>query len=291
MNRILDFQQNPVEILSLEELKLTVDECTTGNRPFNGITHYNLWCEIASLLVKRNIPFTIDPIHATDSRNRMMPGVSIIPALEQKYGKASLQSHLLRRVIGRIRLTGYANEEHGSGIAINFHQAGIDVAYGMNVWVCGNLNIYGDTFLHTYGTDSVPLNKLLEVVEDWTFKLDDFRQTDIGVTEMMKQVRLDQLVAVPSLVGKLAMLAVRSAYIDSKTPSPLNISQVSTFTRNLLTMQKTALQQDITVWELMNLATDIIKPGRMNTQDILQQGHALGSFFTREYLPEAEIHY
>jgi hypothetical protein len=286
MSRILDFQINPVEYLELDELKLSVDECNTGNTPCNGITHYNLWCEIANLLMQRNIRFKVEPIAATDSKNRVMPGVSIIPAMEDKYGKGSIQSHLLRRVIGKITLPEYADEEHGSGLAINFHQTGIDIAYGMNVWVCGNLSIYGDTFIRSYGKDSVPLKKMYEIISDWLYQMDAFRNTDVSVVGQMKQQLLDHTVAIPSLVGKLAMQAVRAAYLDSRVVAPLNIGQVSTFTKNLLTDHGNELQEDVSVWHLMNLATDIIKPGKMNAQDILHQSHAIGRFFTGEYMPE-----
>ncbi len=286
MNRSLNFQDNPVEVLSLTELKSTVDECSTGNKPFNGITHYNLWCEIANVLEKRNITYRIEDIAATDSRNRVMPGVSIIPAMEEKFGKGSIQSHLLRRVIGKITLPEFSDESHGSGIAINFHQSGIDIAYGMNVWVCGNLNIYGDTLIQTYGNKSVPLNKMFEIISDWTYKMERFRETDLRIMNKMQQIGLDKLVAVPSLVGKLTMMAVKSAYLDSRFVSPLNIGQVSTFTKNLLKDHESTLHEHVSVWDLMNLATDIIKPGKMNAQEILHQSHALGQFFTSEYLPE-----
>ncbi len=288
MNRILDFQQNTVEYLELDELRLTVDECNTGNTPCNGITHYQLWCEIASLMEKRNIKYQIEPIAATDSKNKVMPGVSILPAMEDKYGKKSIQSHLLRRVIGKITLPEYSDQENGSGLAINFHQQGIDIAYGMNVWVCGNLSIFGDTIIYTYGKGSVPLSKLLEIISDWTYQMGDFRNTDISVVNHLRDRYLDHQIAVPSLVGKLAMMAVKSAYLDSRLIAPLNIGQVSTFTKNLLTKHENVLQQDISAWDLMNLATDIIKPGKMNAQEILHQSHAIGNFFTEEYL-EPEV--
>lgn len=284
MNRNLDFQQNTVEYLELEELKHTVDECNTGNTPCNGITHYQLWCQIGELLEKRNIRYQIEPIAATDSKNKVMPGVSILPAMEEKYGKNSLQSHLLRRVIGKITLPEFSDQDNGSGLAINFHQQGIDIAYGMNVWVCGNLNIFGDTFISTYGKGSVPLSKVFEIISDWTYQLSEFRKTDLTVVEQFKQKYLEHQIAVPSLVGKLAMMAVKSAYVDTKLIAPLNIGQVSTFTRNLLTKHERTLHQDISVWELMNLATDIIKPGKMNVQEILHQSHAIATSLKRSTL-------
>ena len=288
-SRTLDFNTNKVEYLTLQELKSTIDENNTSSKPFNGITHYALWDQLCELADKRNVKFEIDKIAVTDSKNRMFPGVSIFPKEEEIYGRNALEAHLLRRVIGKISFPEYSDSEHGSGIAINFHQGGVELAYGNNVHVCSNLNIYGETHIATFGKNSIPLLKMFDVYEDWLYKLSDFRENDIKVINMMKDMYVEKGIATDNLIGKLMQEAVKTAYLDSTIVSPLNIGQVSTFTKNLLKSGIMASGGHISVWELDNIATEIIKPGTMNSQDLLLQSAAIGKFFKNEYLPQRQI--
>lgn len=282
--RTLSFENGHHEELTLEELKQTVNERNTIGKPFNGITHYDLYDKILEITDKRNIKCEVGTIFATDSRNKVLPGISTFPHLEEQFGKGSLESFLLRRVIGKISFPDFSNDDSGAGIAINFHQRGIEMCYGQHVWICGNLSIHGNTFMSTYGEHSIPLEKIFDVYEDWLFKLSDFRNNDLKVMNKMKDTWIEPVVAIPELVGKLSILAVKSAYLDSKLVAPLNIGQVSSFTKNLLKTHGSVLTEAVNVWELTNLATEIMKPGKVNSEEILWQSNAIGKFFVEEYL-------
>ena len=282
MNRILDFNTNKVEVLTLEELRSTVNEHNTGNRPFNGILHTQLWDGMCEIFEKNHVRYNVGDIYSSDSKNRIMPGVSILPAYEDKFGKGALETHLLRRVFGKISFPDFEDPDHGSAIALNFHQSGIELAYGNHVRVCQNLNIYGENFIRTYGENKVDVMKTFDIVENWVHKLSDFRENDYRVIEQMQDTRI---VNVHGVIGKLLELAVTNAYIDSTLDVPLNIGQCSTFTKNMLKDHKDVLNGSLSVYEMQNLATDIIKPYNMNSQELLCQGNAIGRFFT-EMLPE-----
>lgn len=283
--RTLNFTENKVEYLTLDELKQTINEHNTGSKPFNGILHTEFYDRTIDILERNRVNYVVDNIAATDSKNRIMPGVSVIPAFEAQYGKGALETHLLRRVFGKITFPDYADEGHGSGIALNFHQSGLEMAYGNNVWVCSNLNIYGQNFVRTYGENSVHRDKMFEVMENWIHKLDDFRKNDLRVIECMQETRV---VNGHAVIGLLLEEAVKQAYIDSKHDAPLNIGQCSVFTRNVLKDYKEVLNAPISVYSMQNIASNIIKPHNSGATDLLLQGNSIGRFFT-EMLPESFV--
>lgn len=284
MNRILDFSNNSKEIISLDELRESVDEVSTTGKPFNGIRHVDLWDRLGDIAARHNVAIDVKDIYATDSKNKIQPGVACFPHLEAVHGKNSLQASLLRRVVGPIHFPAYSDHNSTGGICVNFHQRGIELAYGNNIHVCTNLNIYGQTHIMSYGSKGMPLDKMFEVYENWIQKLPEFRENDLRMEEDMKSTFVDPRTAFSTLVGKLSIMAVKRAYIDSTLDSPLNISQTSEFTKRLLKKHGDKLDEQASIWDLFNLTTEILKPGEMNSEELLKQGTAAGNFFVNEYL-------
>ena len=284
MSRILNFKDNPVEILTLPELKLSVDETATNGRPFNGITHYDLFEELGNIATRHNEKFEYENLYVTDSTNKVMPGVACFPHLEEQYGKNALQASLLRRVVGSIGFSNYDDGDTNCRLAVNFHQKGIEICYGMNVRVCSNLSIFGGTHIMSYGNEGMPLQQMFQVYENWVQKLGDFRNNDLFMMEQMKSTFLPPGDSYKTLIGKLSVLAVQQAYIDSKTVSPMNIAQHSAFTKAFLKEYGPSPEEAVNVWELYNIVTNLLKPGTMNSEVILKQSTAAGKFFVDEYM-------
>ena len=63
--RLLDFKENPVQTLTLQELSETVDERTVGGIPIGGITHFVLLQRIADMLTENKL--TVEQIKELSS--------------------------------------------------------------------------------------------------------------------------------------------------------------------------------------------------------------------------------
>ena len=89
-----------------------------------------------------------------------------------------------------------------------------------------------------------------------------------------------------TVIGLLTTLRVSHDSTDKRLSSqvetyPLNQSQISVFTENLL---KLSLErQELTAWDLYNVATEIYKPGRTDIPAAIPQNSALAELLLSEH--------
>ena len=86
--KLLDFGNNKVEILTLDELKLTTGERYFGNQEQNGIAHHEFISKILEIILKIGLHAEVEPIYAAQNKSKHMQGVSILPELEKHHGDA-----------------------------------------------------------------------------------------------------------------------------------------------------------------------------------------------------------
>lgn len=280
---VLSFIDNPVQTLTIEQLRLTADERTTRQDYMNGIAHYQLIDKIAEIVETGNLKHVVDIIYAADNKNRVLPGVTVLPLAQEKYGMNSLESHILRRISGKILIKDMATDESVGSIAMSFHQQGIQVAFGQNVTVCSNMCIFGDNIIYSYGSNSMPLDKMFNVVRDWVANYSDMRAFDLKVMNRMKTILIDPVKELPELIGNLQIEAVNAAYRKSNVVPPLNISQISTFTKNAMDKIDELGGKMTSLWQLYNMATELHKPGVTDFPNILPANRNFGNFIIRHF--------
>ena len=150
-SRTLNFKANAVEYITLDQLGSTVDERNTGQKPMNGIRHIDLFKAISEIFIKQDIKYDLKPIAVTEGGPSKYPGVSTLPVFEDQHGKGSLQSMLLRRMIGLFVVKQNNIDGYSPGLAVTFHQDGIQMAFGPNVDICVNMCIIGASMrMQTY---------------------------------------------------------------------------------------------------------------------------------------------
>lgn len=97
-------------------------------------------------------------------------------------------------------------------------------------------------------------------------------------------------VEVYAIVGLLTTLRVSHDSTDKRLSSqvetyPLNQSQISTFTEELL---KLSLEKpQLTAWDVYNVATEIYKPGRTDIPAMIPQNGVLAELLLSDKLPNA----
>jgi len=294
-NRTLDFADGYIESLSLQELKETYPERNTDQTPqFNGIFHYELIERIGAIIEANGLSYAIEDIFAINNKNKGSNGVSVNPNIEAIHGKGAIQAHALRRVFTTIRINDLEDEESNTGLAIAFHQDGIQLGIGPNVKICHNQCILNkDRSVATYGgQDKVKdIDKLLQIVDDWMKNFTEHRTADLKVISQMKLIQTNYS-QIMEMIGRLNTIRVVK---DSKEKAlkaneanlgkvyPLNQAQISSFTERYLMKCVELKTTDMSLWEIYNISTEFYKPGMTDFANITNQNIAWAEFLIKNY--------
>lgn len=285
-----DFQNNNVEVMTLDTLRRTHKENDIYGNPLKGIYHYEVIKRMADICQKHNLNYEVEEIFAAQNKNKAQPGVVVLPQVEQKYGAMAVEAHILRRVYTTIRIKEWETDELTTTLVIAFHQDGIQAAIGPCVRVCHNQCILSpERSVSNYGKDKVTTEELFGRVDEW---LSNF---EVQMNEDRERIRrLKAKVITPvemyAYIGLLTALRVSHDSSDKRLSSkvetyPLNQSQISIFTEDLLKL--TEEKKTLTAWDIYNVATEIYKPGRTDIPAMIPQNGALAELMLSEGLPES----
>lgn len=286
--RLLDFKENPVQTISLNELKETIDERNIGGNPVSGIVHFVLLERLQDMLNENKLKYEMMPIYATAGGASAYPGVTKITALEEKYGEGSLQSHVLRRLITGFNILKGETEETTQSIAVAYHQQGIQVAFGPNVKICRNQCIYGSSNrFQTYGDNKLNIERLFQVVSDWILNYDKLRARDLKILENMKNIVLNYS-NVCDVIGELNLYRVAKDSLRIRSEYILQQNQIGDLSVKYLEFLKGAdntldYQKGLTVYDFYNMCTDMYKPEFTDLPNIIGRNHLLGDYLVNKF--------
>lgn len=278
MNNVsFDFEKNPVEVMNLGTLKRTFAENDITGKPLREVYHFKVLEKLAELCENHGLDYEIEEIFAAQNKNKVQPGVVVLPQVEKQYGQRAVEAHVLRRIFATIKIENWSNEEMSTTLAVTYTQDGIKLAIGPNVRICHNQCILcAERIVSNYGKEKVSTNALFEEADRWLSTL----ETDI----MLDRKRIDFLknaVIEPrdlfTLVGILTTLRVAHDSKNKKLSKqvetyPLNQGQISLFAERLLFLKQ---EKDvITAWDVYNAATELYHPGKTDFPALIPQNWA-----------------
>ena len=281
---LLDFQQEKVQVLTLEQLRRTHKENDIMGQPLKGIYHCDLIGSVSDILSEAGLRMQVDEIFAAQNKDRLQPGVVLLPQVEAQYGKNAIEAHVLRRVYANISVHDLDDEEFTTNLAVAFHQNGIQIGFGNMVRVCHNQTILGaKRIVSTYGDDRKTVNGLLETVREWSENIRDIILPERERLKRMQQREMQQQETL-QMIGSLTAIRVShdtsKAEIRRSGTYPMGQSQINQFTESLmLTRHRNG---KVTLWDVYNAATDLFKADKMEIPNILPQ-HAAMTEFLAEY--------
>lgn len=271
--RVLDFSANGIERLSYDELCMTLkaDEYGGMKGAKVRIDHYELIARLVELfggvldgeiVVRRN-------------------GARVIKRLEAEYGVGSLQSHLLTNVMAKIVLPVGGNVEFYPVLGVIFNERGVSVGYGQNVRMCDNFSILSASVKQTYGAGRFSVEQLFAELSLWLNNLGMMWERDVEIIDGMKAVGMSEE-GLFGLLGRMHASAVNQAYFGGS--SFFNISQVSSFSRSLLSKFKLDNLGGVSIWELYNFGTEVLKPHIVDTENLFIDTYNFTQFIRQQYL-------
>jgi hypothetical protein len=289
MTRTLDFTQNRVELLTLDELRATVDELDITSKRINGIAHHVLISRVLQMVEENGLHGTLEPIYATDNKGKVQ-GVNKYPMIEKTYGENSLQSYILRRILTRVVIGDMEDNVSNTAIAISYHQDGIELAIGPNIKICQNMSILGKGHhIRSYGTDKMPdIEKMLEVTSDWLTHYQEKRERDQKILEVMNNTILTSK-QVSELIGNLTLRRVGKDELAIKKDAPLNQSNISRFTKEYLIRLKSVRDsdnevKDLSLYDIYNIGTGLMKPDSHDFSTLLYNNASFGDYIIKTYV-------
>ena len=289
MENRLNFTSEKVQTLTLEQLKRTHKENDIYDKPLKGIYHFELLERIRETCNKHGFETDIYDLFAAQNNDKNCPGVSLLPILENKYGKNAVEAHILRRIFANIRITNFDDDTYTTNIAVAFHQKGIQVGFGNMVKVCHNQCLLNPTeYIATY-SDKIHQNErprsgitaetVLSTIDKWLSDAEQKIIAERSKIEKMNKIVLDAQQVI-LLIGMLNAIRVRTdtRYKAIREPGiyPLNQTQLNKFTEDLLLAQyNTGI---ITAWDVYNTATELYKGDSMDIPAILPQNKSMIRF-------------
>lgn len=292
--QFLDFEKNKVQPLTLEQLEMTVKENRGDDRSCpHGIYHYAMIEKMLDMCAKHGYDAEVYDLFATNNKEKQTPGVSLNPELENKYGIRSVKAHTLRRVYANVRLTNFDDDKLTTNLAISYTQRGIQVGFGSMVKICHNQNFLGKgqfvadyTISNHYANGEeykTDLQGIFRKVDQWLKDAEHIVINDRETIERMKRSILtpEQIfIIIGALTSLRVMCDSQNKKIRYAGVYPLNQTQISKFTEDLLVEQKDCGQ--ISAWQLYNVATNIYKPNTCDQSNILPQNVEMVNFM-RQY--------
>lgn len=285
-DHFFDFEKAKVQSLTLEQLKRTVRENDVENgKPLHGIQHYELIDRLTEVCLELGYQAEIYDMFATNNKDRLTPGVSLYPELEQRYGKRAVEAHSIRRIYTNLRIRNFDTDELTTNLAVSYTQKGIQIGIGRNVKICHNqCMLSAERYIADFSTgnnkgDRIPTADLLGRVKVWLEDLHRIVDEDdllIGKMKATAMTPAQVLLVIGMLTAARVQHDTEVKRIKVRSVYPLNQAQIGRFTERLLTTQHD--EGRITAWDMYNAATDLYKPQTAEQTLILPQNLSFVKF-------------
>ena len=293
-NQFLDFSTSKVQSITMEQLRRTVKENypymdeTGVYKPISGIYHFDFFDRITDTCRELGYEPEYYDMFAAQNRDGRTPGVTLLPAEEARLGTRAVEAHILRRVFANIRIRDFDTDEYTTNLSIAFHQRGIQAGFGNNVKICHNQCMLSpDKYAATYKDGDVnkaEITEMLELIKGWLMNAKQTVEHDRERIAKMKSITVKPDTTF-RLIGMLTAARVakdsKNKDIHTNESYPLNQSQISDYTENLLIRYKA--NNKVTVWDLYNAATELYKATSLDMPMIMPMNRRMVEFLSNEF--------
>lgn len=261
------------KVISLEDLSRTLTAEDFGKSK-KVVNHFDIIPQIEEMLKEAGLKLSDKEIIISKA------GLKILPKLDPNK-ESLIDAALVKNLVASFNIADYNNDEMNMRIGLSYNERGIAVAFGTNIKVCSNMTIMGaKNMIYSYGPKKVPFDKMIELIEKNIQEMDQSWKYYNEVFEKLKgKIATSQ--DLYTIIGKLQKLAVANNYINGVNSSPLNISETSSFTKELLLAG--AFENEInTLWDIFNVGTEILTHSDMNIPNKWQSLADFGDFILTE---------
>ncbi len=308
MNNILNFKEEKIQAVTLDELKQTIMEKYPNGTPVGGIYHYVLLQKLMEWMQEAGYEPEVADMFAVNNQDRYRPGVTFDPAQADKYGKTDPRAFMLRRVycniVMRRDVGGWADgpmyaaqvrdsmrsEDISICCAVSYSQRGISVAFGSRVKYCRNLCLLGAERVFTNYSIGIEKGKynLSKATDECLDKVYYFLTDHQHLDEEIALELSDFCETVFSDVDYQRLLEIlmrlRICH-DTKDKSiyrtgeyALGQAQINNACERYL-IDRARSMGELTFYDAFNLFNTDLKPDKADTAQVIPQSIQLGNVF------------
>lgn len=290
-DKFFDFEKAKTQAITLEQLSRTHREDDVYGNPLRGIYHFDLFNKVIDECTELGYNVEVYDMFAAQNRDRQSPGVVRLPQVEAVKGQHAVEAHILRRVYANIRITDFDNDETTTNVAVAFHQKGIQIGFGPNVMICHNQCMLSpELYMSSYSEkgkkgSGMDIGSMLDTLKSWLVDARHIIETDRERIQRMKETKItaEQMFLLIGLMTATRVKADSSnKTIRENITYPLNQSQITVFTENMLVAYKE--KEFVTAWDMYNSATNLYKANRMDIPALLPQNRAMVNFMKQNGL-------
>jgi hypothetical protein len=279
MNTIVFDKDERVKAIDLGTLKQTISLAEySGKLPrTRPIEHYDFIDMIGDKATAKGYNIQLDPIYVAKAEAKRL--MTLDP---HKVGTP--ESFLFNRLVTRVNIIGggFEDHRHNTAIAIGYTDKGLQVGFGTNVKACQNMSIFGGRLHMTYGKQSVPWDKLVELINAHIAQLPDICESDTRLLSQMMDREVNSSEVITTL-GKMHIESVKNTYFDGDFA--LNIGQTSQFTKGILKDAPDVLEhgEPILLYDFYNVGTRILHPDTAETTAVWPSNRMWGDFVVEHF--------
>jgi hypothetical protein len=226
--------------------------------------------------------------HPVGMQNILIKDTNVKRIMHMDNTPCPVEKYLIQRIATKIAFKdiSFADQENTKGymaVGITYTEKGIQMAFGHNVHVCQNLNIFGDCYWRTYGDGraKVPYEKGIEILQKWFQNYEDVKALNHRRIRQLQETQVS-IAGRQKLIGSLFELAVLANYSKGRTvKAPLNQSDCAALIQAGITEINNGAH--ISAWDLTNWITSIIKPERMDMINTLDANAQINQFILEEF--------
>lgn len=200
-----------------------------------------------------------------------------------------IEKYMVERLVIKIQYKGsgqfaeVADAKGPMAVGISYTEKGIQMAFGHNVSICQNLNVFGNNVFSTYGDQKnrVPFEKGMQLVEAWMQSFDEkmeLNRTSIQ-TLIDRPINEDERLRI---FGKIYEMAILKNAGHNDVNNPLNVTECNRMVTAGFDkiVDKNAI---ITAWDMTNWATSVLKPESSDMLNLLTKNARLNEFLLNEF--------
>lgn len=291
---VIENGQKIVE-LTPQQLLSSRNELSSSGRLMNSVPNKDVYNTLTDIIQKEGLETSPVRLFAINNNDKVRPGITISPELEEHLSKGHPGTFLFNRLMGQIKFEGIGNDECSPSVAFSFHQRGIEIVYGNNVHVCNNLSIYGGEHIRTYGDhdNNVSWNRMIEIFTFWLRTIKQRWERDTVITEMMKSITINDA-DVEAFIGDLTLRAYRKN-VNVNEMAPLNVSQISKMAQPIVKESEYNEETNkynyklANVYELHNAITNVQKIDNVDLPLLFEQGNIGFKLLAARFINSNEI--
>jgi len=179
-------------------------------------------------------------------------------------GVAPIENHRLLGHIGTIYMEQKGDKDMSMSIAISCQEKGITIAFGQNVWACTNQCVFGEKVMYTFGKNSTPYDKILEVLREYMNRFEAIKAQEESIIKTMMEIELDSKM-MQEIVGDLYINSRRNNLHGSYNSEMLNVSEMGKLIDGIMSPEHEEIDLlsddfNMSLWDFYNHGTTVLNP-------------------------------